>query len=187
MSGDGQYLFAEDVLGYTRGHRPRHAKVYRDFAAEYRRLQQERVAAFKECVADVEGGAIRGRNMSCRLPTTNSRPSWSSCQTVEERAHRRAEARKDYGLTSATGQAAIAASRYATPIPRQRTRELMRRKDGARPAGRVRAVPGALGTLLCPTGGSWPAVRSFGSRASSSTRPAARAGGTSAARYPPGS
>jgi 3-methyl-2-oxobutanoate hydroxymethyltransferase len=60
VSGDGQYLFAEDVLGYTRGHRPRHAKVYRDFAAEYRRLQQERVAAFKEFVADVEGGAYPG-------------------------------------------------------------------------------------------------------------------------------
>jgi 3-methyl-2-oxobutanoate hydroxymethyltransferase len=59
--GDGQYLFAEDVLGYTRGHRPRHAKVYRDFAAEYRRLQQERVAAFREFAADVESGAYPGR------------------------------------------------------------------------------------------------------------------------------
>jgi 3-methyl-2-oxobutanoate hydroxymethyltransferase len=55
--GDAQYLFAEDVLGYTRGHRPRHAKVYRNFAAEYDRLQQERVTAFKEFRADVENGA----------------------------------------------------------------------------------------------------------------------------------
>jgi len=55
--GDAQYLFAEDVLGYTRGHRPRHAKVYRDFAAEYARLQRERVAAFGEFRADVESGA----------------------------------------------------------------------------------------------------------------------------------
>jgi len=58
---DGQYLFAEDVLGYTRGHRPRHAKVYRDFAAEYRRLQQERIAAFKEFAADVASGAFPAR------------------------------------------------------------------------------------------------------------------------------
>ncbi|NBQ39093.1 MAG: 3-methyl-2-oxobutanoate hydroxymethyltransferase [Alphaproteobacteria bacterium] len=29
--GDAQYLFAEDVLGYTRGHKPRHAKTYRNF------------------------------------------------------------------------------------------------------------------------------------------------------------
>lgn len=54
--GDAQYLFAEDVLGYTPGHRPRHAKSYRDFAAEYERLQRERVAAFSEFRADVDGG-----------------------------------------------------------------------------------------------------------------------------------
>lgn len=54
---DAQYLFAEDILGYTPGHRPRHAKVYRDFAAEYARLQEERVAAFKEFIADVNSGA----------------------------------------------------------------------------------------------------------------------------------
>ncbi len=28
---DGQYLFANDVLGYTNGHIPRHARIYRDF------------------------------------------------------------------------------------------------------------------------------------------------------------
>lgn len=54
---DAQYLFAEDVLGYTRGHRPRHAKTYRNFRAEYDRLQQERIAAFREFAADVERGA----------------------------------------------------------------------------------------------------------------------------------
>ena len=51
---DAQYLFAEDVLGTNRGHMPRHSKVYRNFAAEFDRLQQERVAAFSEFVADVE-------------------------------------------------------------------------------------------------------------------------------------
>ncbi|MGB4881152.1 MAG: 3-methyl-2-oxobutanoate hydroxymethyltransferase [Thiolinea sp.] len=54
--GDAQYLFAEDVLGYTRGHRPRHAKTYRNFRAEYERLQAERVAAFKEFIVDVDSG-----------------------------------------------------------------------------------------------------------------------------------
>ncbi len=53
---DAQYLFAEDVLGYTRGHKPRHAKTYRDFRSELNRLQSERVAAFKEFKADVDGG-----------------------------------------------------------------------------------------------------------------------------------
>ena len=54
---DAQYLFAEDVLGCTQGHKPRHTKTYRDFAAEYERLQQERIAAFSEFRADVNGGA----------------------------------------------------------------------------------------------------------------------------------
>lgn len=54
---DAQYLFAEDILGYTRGHRPRHAKVYRDFATEHERLQRERVCAFAEFAADVADGS----------------------------------------------------------------------------------------------------------------------------------
>ena len=54
---DAQYLFAEDVLGCTRGHKPRHAKSYRNFAAEYERLQAERVGAFREFVADVKSGS----------------------------------------------------------------------------------------------------------------------------------
>jgi 3-methyl-2-oxobutanoate hydroxymethyltransferase len=54
---DAQYLFCEDVLGHTAEHRPRHARTYRNFAAEYQRLQNERVAAFKEFAADVNSGA----------------------------------------------------------------------------------------------------------------------------------
>ena len=45
---DGQYLFANDVLGYTEGHTPRHARIYRDFKKEFAKLQIERVNAFKE-------------------------------------------------------------------------------------------------------------------------------------------
>ena len=54
--GDAQYLFSEDVLGYTRGHKPRHAKTYSNFRAEYDRLQHERIAAFREFRRDVEQG-----------------------------------------------------------------------------------------------------------------------------------
>lgn len=54
---DAQYLFAEDILGTNRGHMPRHSKVYRNFAAEFDRLQAERVAAFREYIADVASGA----------------------------------------------------------------------------------------------------------------------------------
>ncbi len=54
---DAQYLFSEDILGENRGHLPRHAKVYRNFAAEYDRLQRERVDAYREFIADVANGA----------------------------------------------------------------------------------------------------------------------------------
>ncbi|WP_088312445.1 3-methyl-2-oxobutanoate hydroxymethyltransferase [Kineosporia sp. R_H_3] len=57
---DAQYLFAEDVLGSNTGHVPRHAKRYRDFAAEYARLQAERIAAFGEFADDVKAGGYPG-------------------------------------------------------------------------------------------------------------------------------
>ncbi|GLQ81921.1 3-methyl-2-oxobutanoate hydroxymethyltransferase [Mesorhizobium huakuii] len=53
---DAQYLFSEDVLGHTSGHKPRHAKTYRNFAAEYERLQRERIAAYREFISDVKIG-----------------------------------------------------------------------------------------------------------------------------------
>lgn len=63
---DAQYLFAEDVLGHTDGHKPRHAKTYRNFAVEFERLQKERIAAFQEFIADVNSGAYpeQGHNVS---------------------------------------------------------------------------------------------------------------------------
>lgn len=54
---DAQYLFSEDVLGHTAGHKPRHAKTYRNFAAEFERLQRERIAAYREFIADVRTGS----------------------------------------------------------------------------------------------------------------------------------
>ena len=53
---DAQYLFAEDILGSHSGHFPRHSKTYRNFLAEYERLQRDRIAAFSEYRADVESG-----------------------------------------------------------------------------------------------------------------------------------
>ena len=55
---DAQYLFSADLLGENRGHIPRHAKIYRNFAAERDRLQEERVAAYREYIADVKSGAF---------------------------------------------------------------------------------------------------------------------------------
>jgi 3-methyl-2-oxobutanoate hydroxymethyltransferase len=53
---DAQYLFSTDILGYTDGHTPRHAKQYRNFRAEYDRLQAERVNAFSEFAGEVGSG-----------------------------------------------------------------------------------------------------------------------------------
>ena len=53
---DSQFLFSDDILGDYDERIPRHAKAYRNFLQEYKRLQDERVAAFKEYAADVKGG-----------------------------------------------------------------------------------------------------------------------------------
>ncbi|WP_159588068.1 3-methyl-2-oxobutanoate hydroxymethyltransferase [Chelativorans xinjiangense] len=53
---DAQYLFSDDVLGANRGHVPRHARTYRNFAAEYARLQAERIGAYREFADDVRSG-----------------------------------------------------------------------------------------------------------------------------------
>jgi 3-methyl-2-oxobutanoate hydroxymethyltransferase len=59
---DTQFLFSDDILGDYDERIPRHAKAYRDFAAENRRLQQERVGAFKEYIADVKDGRFPERS-----------------------------------------------------------------------------------------------------------------------------
>ncbi len=53
---DSQFLFSDDILGDYDERVPRHAKVYRNFLQENRRLQAERIAAFKEYAEDVKGG-----------------------------------------------------------------------------------------------------------------------------------
>ena len=53
---DAQYLFTEDICGYGTNRKPRHAKVYRNFTPEFERLQNERIAAFKEFKVDIEQG-----------------------------------------------------------------------------------------------------------------------------------
>lgn len=66
--GDVQYLFAEDVLGYGRTRLPRHARAYRDFRAEFDRLNRERESAFREFRADVMSGAYPGPENAIAMP-----------------------------------------------------------------------------------------------------------------------
>lgn len=67
---DTQFLFSDDILGDYDERPPRHAKAYRNFAAEHRRLQGERLAAFREYVADVNGGRFpeRGHLVEMEAP-----------------------------------------------------------------------------------------------------------------------
>jgi 3-methyl-2-oxobutanoate hydroxymethyltransferase len=58
---DTQFLFSDDILGDYDERPPRHAKAYRNFADENRRLQQERIAAFGEYINDVKEGRFPGR------------------------------------------------------------------------------------------------------------------------------
>src|ERR1051325_277762 len=53
---DTQFLFSDDLLGDYDERIPRHAKAYRNFLEEHRRLQRERIAAFSEYIADVKAG-----------------------------------------------------------------------------------------------------------------------------------
>ena len=55
-AGHAQYLFSDDVLGQNRGRVPRHAKLYADFAAEYDRLQELRIAAMGNFAREVHDG-----------------------------------------------------------------------------------------------------------------------------------
>jgi 3-methyl-2-oxobutanoate hydroxymethyltransferase len=58
---DTQFLFSDDILGDYEERPPRHAKAYRNFLEENRRLQRERVAAFSEYIADVQSGRFPER------------------------------------------------------------------------------------------------------------------------------
>lgn len=53
---DTQYLFSCDVLGTNTGHYPRHSKKYADLATLEAQLQDVRVKALKDFVADVTAG-----------------------------------------------------------------------------------------------------------------------------------
>lgn len=64
---DATYLFSADLLGENRGHIPRHAKAYRNFAQERDRLQQERIAAYREFIDDINGKNFPGEGHSVKI------------------------------------------------------------------------------------------------------------------------
>ncbi|MSU63226.1 MAG: ketopantoate hydroxymethyltransferase [Pedosphaera sp.] len=66
---DTQFLFSDDILGDYDERPPRHAKAYRNFAVEHRRLQKERIAAFREYIADVREGRFPERCHQVEMET----------------------------------------------------------------------------------------------------------------------
>ena len=56
--GDIQFLFAEDILGNNEPPYPRHSKQYRNLFKMKQAMQMERVAGFKDFIADVRSGGF---------------------------------------------------------------------------------------------------------------------------------
>lgn len=67
---DTQFLFSDDILGDYDDRLPRHARAYRNFLEENRRLQRERIAAFSEYVADVKEGRFPSREHLVEMDPT---------------------------------------------------------------------------------------------------------------------
>ena len=51
---DAQYLFSEDILGYNKGHIPRHAKVYANLAEDYEKIKNKSVEAYKNFKSEID-------------------------------------------------------------------------------------------------------------------------------------
>jgi 3-methyl-2-oxobutanoate hydroxymethyltransferase len=68
--GDIQFLFAEDILGNNPPPYPRHSKQYRNLYKMKQEMQQERVAAFKEFVADVRSAQFPKAEHVIKAPET---------------------------------------------------------------------------------------------------------------------
>ena len=58
--GDIQFLFADDILGNNPPPYPRHSKQYRHLYKMKEAMQAERLAGFREFVADVHEGRFPG-------------------------------------------------------------------------------------------------------------------------------
>ncbi len=77
---DSQFLFSDDILADYDERIPRHAKAYRNFLEEYKRLQQERVAAFKEYAEDVRSGRFP---LDCHLVAMDEQTLKETIEAIE--------------------------------------------------------------------------------------------------------
>lgn len=78
---DTQFLFSDDILGDYDERLPRHAKAYRNFLEENKRLQGERIAAFGEYISDVKEGRFPER---CHLVEMDESLLAECIRSIEE-------------------------------------------------------------------------------------------------------
>ena len=81
---DTQFLFSDDILQDYDERIPRHAKAYRNFRKEYKRLQDERIAAFAGYADDVRSGRFPE---SCHLVTMDEAVFKEAVEAIEESGH----------------------------------------------------------------------------------------------------
>jgi 3-methyl-2-oxobutanoate hydroxymethyltransferase len=66
--GDIQFMFAEDILGNHAPPYPRHTKQYRNLFKMEQTIQEERVAGFRDYIADVKSGRFPGPEHIVKAP-----------------------------------------------------------------------------------------------------------------------
>jgi len=66
--GDIQFLFADDILGNNGPPYPRHSKQYRELWKMKEQMQAERIAGFREFIADVKSGAFPSKEHVIEAP-----------------------------------------------------------------------------------------------------------------------
>jgi 3-methyl-2-oxobutanoate hydroxymethyltransferase len=66
--GDIQFLFADDILGNLAPPYPRHSKQYRNLFKLKQDMQRERVAGFKDYIADVKSGGFPKQEHVIKAP-----------------------------------------------------------------------------------------------------------------------
>ena len=58
---DVQYLFSEDILGYNKGHIPRHSKVYTNLSEDFEKIKIKSIDAYKSFKSDIDSNIYPGQ------------------------------------------------------------------------------------------------------------------------------
>ncbi len=58
---DVQYLFSEDILGYNKGHIPRHSKIYTNLSEDFEKIKIKSIDAYKSFKSDIDSNIYPGQ------------------------------------------------------------------------------------------------------------------------------